>query len=320
MQLENFDYNLPPELIAQIPVSPRHKSRLMVLERKSGKIEHRIFRDIFSYLNNNDVLVINNTKVIPARLYGIKEIGGGAVEVLLLRRLQNSQIWETLVKPGRRVKIGTRIIFNKGELTGEILKKTVDAKGIIKFSSKGSFKKLLDKIGNIPLPPYIRRAVTEADKKRYQTIFAEKEGAVAAPTAGLHFTKSLFTKIKAMGVKIAPVTLHTGLGTFQPVRVENITGHKMEEEFFEITNKSAHLVNETKKKGGRIIAVGTTSVRTLESAAHKTANEWQLKAGSSWTDLFIYPGYKFKLVDVLITNFQLPQSTLLMLVSAFAVV
>ncbi len=326
MQLENFDYNLHSELIAQIPVSPRHKSKLMIVERKSGKIEHRIFKDIFTYLNNNDVLVVNNTKVIPARLYGVKELsglpigeaGGGVVEILLLRKLQNSQIWEILLKPGRRVKIGTRIIFNKGELTGEILNKTVEGKSIIKFSSKGSFKKIVDKIGKIPLPPYIKRSVIEADKKRYQTIFAKKEGAVAAPTAGLHFSPQILNLIKNKGIKIIPVTLYIGWGTFAPVREEDISKHKMESEFYEVTEESAQEINQAVDKGKNIIAVGTTVVRTLESAAYRDINKWKIKAGSNSTDLFIYPGYEFKVVKKLVTNFHLPKSTLLMLVSAFA--
>ncbi|MFH1238914.1 MAG: tRNA preQ1(34) S-adenosylmethionine ribosyltransferase-isomerase QueA [bacterium] len=317
MKPADFNYNLPAGLIAQTPMPTRDKSKLMVLNRDSGQMEHKIFKDIIFYLQENDVLVINDTKVIPARLYGMKEPGGAKIELLLLKKIEEPEIWEALLNPGRRVKIGSKIFFAK-ELTAEVLAKKPDGKAIVKFSCKGNFRKIIGKIGRMPLPPYIKRPAGEEDKKRYQTVFARKEGAVAAPTAGLHFTPSLLAKIKTRGVKIAPVTLHTGWGTFQPVRVENITEHKMEEEYFQISAESAQLINEAKKKGGRIIAVGTTSVRTLESAAEKIADGWKLKAGSGWTNLFVYPGYKFKLVDALVTNFHLPESTLLMLVSAFA--
>ena len=320
MRLEDFDYKLPAELIAQTPVALRHKSRLMVLERESGSIEHKIFKDIVDYINKEDVLVINDTKVIPARLYGAKEQTGGKVEVFLLRKLKSTRIWEVLLKPGRRVKKKSRIIFNKGELIGEVLDKTIEGKGIVKFYSKGSFKKVLNSIGEAPLPPYIKTDglssyVKSLMKKRYQTIYAKTEGAVAAPTAGLHFTKFLLNKIKEKKIKVVTVTLHTGLGTFQPVRQQNISKHKMEEEYFEIPKKTAEIINRAKNKGGRIFAVGTTAVRTLESAVDKGGS---MQATSGMSRLFIYPGYKFKVVDRLITNFHLPKSTLLMLVSAFA--
>lgn len=316
MRLEDFDYKLPAELIAQTPVATRHKSRLMVLERTSGNIGHKIFKDITNYLNKEDVLVINNTKVIPARLYGVKEQTGGKVEVFLLKKLENSRIWEVLLKPCRRIKKTNRIIFNKGKLTGEVLDKRVDGKGIVKFYFKGPFKKILNDIGQVPLPPYIKTGGYNKNliKKRYQTIYAKTEGAVAAPTAGLHFTRFLLNKIKEKKIKIVSVTLHTGLGTFQTVREQNILKHKMEEEYFEISKKTADIINQAKNKGGRIFAVGTTAVRTMEAAVGKSGH---IEATSGMTDLFIYPGYKFKIIDALITNFHLPKSTLLMLVCAF---
>jgi S-adenosylmethionine:tRNA ribosyltransferase-isomerase len=318
MKLADFSYNLPDDLIAQEPLVSRDTSRLMVLGRSSGKIEHKIFKDIIFYLKEDDVLIINNTKVIPARIYGVKEPGGARIEFLLLKKIKDPEIWEVLANPGRRLKTGTKVFFNNSQLAAEVLAKKPDGKTTVKFSAKSNVLEIVHKIGQMPLPPYIKRPAGKKDKQRYQTVFAEKEGAIAAPTAGLHFTKFLLAKIKAKGVKIAPVTLHTGLGTFQPVRAENITEHKMEAEYFEISAKSARLINEAKKKGGRIIAVGTTSVRTLESAAEKTAQGWKIKAGNGWTSLFVYPGYKFKMIDALITNFHLPESTLLMLVSAFA--
>ena len=284
----------------------------MVLDKNTGKIQHHIFKEIVHYLNPGDCLVINDTKVIPARLYGTKVGTDAKIEVLLLKRKENN-IWETLVKPGKKAKIGTRISFGDGLLMGEVVDIVEEGNRLIQFSYDGIFEEILDKLGQMPLPPYITHQLK--DKNRYQTVYAKHNGSAAAPTAGLHFTPELLEEIKAKGVNIAHVTLHVGLGTFRPVKVEDVTQHHMHSEFYVVEEDQAALINETKKKGGKIISVGTTSLRTLESAS---SEEGILKAGSGWTDIFIYPGYRFKIVDRLITNFHLPESTLIMLVSALA--
>lgn len=312
MDVKDFYYELPQELIAQDPLEDRSDSRLMVLNRRSGEISHRIFREITDYLKPKDCLVINNTKVIPARLYGIREDTGAKIELLLLKRKEND-IWETLVKPGKKAKTGTKISFGEGLLKGEIIDVIEDGNRLIHFSYEGIFEEILDELGQMPLPPYITHALQ--DKNRYQTVYAKYDGSAAAPTAGLHFTPELLEQIQTMGVKIAEVTLHVGLGTFRPVKVSDILSHHMHSEYFQIDTKAADLINQTKDAGGRIISVGTTSTRTLESAADETGH---IKAQSGWTDIFIYPGYSFKVIDGLITNFHLPESTLLMLVSALA--
>lgn len=312
MNVKDFDFYLPEEQIAQDPLENRSDSRLMVLDRKSGEIEHRIFRDITGYLKKGDCLVINNTKVLPARLIGVKEETGAKIEILLLKRREND-IWETLVKPGRKAKKGVKISFGDGLLKGEIIDEVEEGNRLIQFSYEGIFEEILDQLGQMPLPPYITHQLK--DKNRYQTVYAKEEGSAAAPTAGLHFTKELLQQIEAMGVTIAHVTLHVGLGTFRPVKVENVLDHHMHSEFYCIEEAEAKKINDTKKNGGRVIAVGTTSTRTLESA---TDENGILQAKSGNTEIFIYPGYKFKMIDGLITNFHLPQSTLLMLVSAFS--
>lgn len=312
MDVKDFYYELPQELIAQDPLEDRSDSRLMVLNRRSGEISHRIFREITDYLKPKDCLVINNTKVIPARLYGIREDTGAKIELLLLKRKEND-IWETLVKPGKKAKTGTKISFGEGLLKGEIIDVIEDGNRLIHFSYEGIFEEILDELGQMPLPPYITHALQ--DKNRYQTVYAKYDGSAAAPTAGLHFTPELLEQIQNMGVKIAEVTLHVGLGTFRPVKVSDVLSHHMHSEYFQIDTEAADLINQTKDAGGRIISVGTTSTRTLESAADETGH---IKAQSGWTDIFIYPGYSFKVIDGLITNFHLPESTLLMLVSALA--
>ena len=312
MDVKDFYYELPQELIAQDPLDDRSSSRLLVLGKQDGSIRHDVFRNITQYLNAGDCLVINNTKVIPARLFGEREGTGATIEILLLKRKEND-IWETLVKPGKKAKPGTRIIFGGGLLTGEVVDVVEDGNRLIQFSYEGIFEEILDQLGQMPLPPYITH--TLQDKNRYQTVYAKYDGSAAAPTAGLHFTPELLDEIRAMGVKIAEVTLHVGLGTFRPVKVENVQDHHMHSEFYEVTEEAARLINETKQAGGRVIAVGTTSCRTLESAA---AEDGSLSAKSGWTDIFIYPGYTFKVIDALITNFHLPESTLVMLVSALA--
>lgn len=310
MQLSDFYYDLPQELIAQDPLLKRDNSRLMVLNREEGTIEHKHFYDVISYLKEGDCLVINDTKVIPARLIGEKEGTGAAIEVLLLKRLDDCT-WETLVKPGKKARVGARIIFGGGKLVGEVIDIEEEGNRIVRFEYEGIFEEILDELGQMPLPPYITHKLE--DKNRYQTVYAEHEGSAAAPTAGLHFTKELLEEIKTKGIKIAHVTLHVGLGTFRPVKEDNILDHHMHSEFYVIDEKAAETINETKKNGGRIIAVGTTSTRTLETVADENG---MLRACSGWTDIFIYPGYKFKAIDGLITNFHLPESTLLMLVSA----
>lgn len=312
MDVKDFDYELPEELIAQDPLEDRSSSRLMVLDKNSGEFEHRIFKDIIDYLNPGDCLVLNNTKVIPARLYGVKEGTLANIELLLLKRREND-IWETLVKPGKKAKPGTKIIFGDGLLVGEIIDIVEEGNRLIQFSYDGIFEEILDQLGQMPLPPYITH--TLKDKNRYQTVYAKYEGSAAAPTAGLHFTRDLLEQIEEKGVKIAYVTLHVGLGTFRPVKVDDVTSHHMHSEYYEVTEETARIVNETKANGGRIICVGTTSCRTVESAS---TEDGVLHAGCGNTEIFIYPGYKFKVLDALITNFHLPESTLVMLVSALA--
>ena len=312
MNVKDFYYDLPEELIAQDPLEDGSSSRLLVLDKKTGEMEHKVFRDILSYLKKGDCLVINDTKVIPARLIGRKEGTDAHIEILLLKRREND-IWETLVKPGKKAKVGTVIQFGDGLLTGTVVDIVEEGNRLIQFSYEGIFEEILDQLGQMPLPPYITHQLK--DKNRYQTVYAEHEGSAAAPTAGLHFTKELLKEIEEMGVSIAHVTLHVGLGTFRPVKVENVQEHHMHSEFYIVEEEAARVINETKKNGGRVICVGTTSCRTLESA---TGEDGILKAGSGWTDIFIYPGYKFKILDCLITNFHLPESTLVMLVSALA--
>ena len=312
MNVKDFYFDLPQELIAQDPLEDRSSSRLLVLDKKTGEVTHRGFRDILEYLKPGDCLVINDTKVIPARLFGVKEDTGAKIEVLLLKRREHD-IWETLVKPGKKAKPGTRIVFGEGLLTGTVLETVDDGNRLIQFSYEGIFEEILDQLGQMPLPPYITHQLK--DKNRYQTVYAKHDGSAAAPTAGLHFTKELLKQIEDMGVKIAHVTLHVGLGTFRPVKVENVQDHHMHSEFYMVEESEAKKVNDTKEAGGRVICVGTTSCRTVESAADENG---RLKSGSGWTDIFIYPGYEFKILDALITNFHLPESTLVMLVSALA--
>lgn len=312
MNLHEFDYDLPEELIAQDPLEDRSSSRLMVLNKEDGSIEHKVFRDVIDFLTPKDCLVINNTKVIPARLHGSKVGTNAHIEVLLLKRKQDN-IWETLVRPGKKCKPGTEISFGDGLLIGKVLEVVEDGNRLIQFRYDGIFEEVLDQLGEMPLPPYITHQLK--DKNRYQTVYAKYEGSAAAPTAGLHFTNELLDQIKEKGVRIASVTLHVGLGTFRPVKVENILEHHMHSEFYMIDEEAADIINETKKNGGRVICVGTTSCRTIESVADENG---VIRPTSGWTDIFIYPGYKFKCLDGLITNFHLPESTLLMLVSALA--
>ena len=312
MDVKDFDYDLPEELIAQDPLEDRSSSRLMVLDKKTGDIEHKIFRDVVDYLQPGDCLVLNNTKVIPARLFGVKEGTEAKIEILLLKRKEND-IWETLVKPGKKCKPGVKISFGEGLLTGEVLEVVEDGNRLIQFHYDGIFEESLDQLGQMPLPPYITHQLK--DKNRYQTVYAKYDGSAAAPTAGLHFTPELLQQIRDMGIDIAEVTLHVGLGTFRPVKVDTIEEHHMHSEFYRIEQSEADKINRAKANGHRVIAVGTTSTRTLESAAEEDGT---LREKSGWTDIFIYPGYKFKVIDALITNFHLPQSTLVMLVSALA--
>lgn len=312
MKTSDFYYDLPKELIAQDPLEDRSASRLMVLHRKTGRIEHKVFTDIVGYLRAGDCLVRNNTKVIPARLFGVREDTGAAIELLLLKRRENN-IWETLVKPGKKARTGAKIVFGEGHLHGEIIAVLEDGNRLIQFSYEGIFEEILDELGQMPLPPYITHKLE--DKNRYQTVYARYEGSAAAPTAGLHFTEELFEKIQEKGVKVANVTLHVGLGTFRPVKVEDVANHHMHSEYYRVEPEEAARINETKAEGGRIICVGTTSCRTIESA---TDDGGILRSGEADTEIFIYPGYSFKVMDALITNFHLPESTLLMLVSALA--
>ena len=312
MNVRDFYFDLPQELIAQDPLEDRSASRLLVLDKHTGEIEHRHFKDILDYLKKGDCLVINDTKVIPARLFGVKEGTEAKIEILLLKRREND-IWETLVKPGKKAKVGTVISFGEGLLKGTVIDVVEEGNRLIQFSYEGIFEEILDQLGQMPLPPYITHQLQ--DKNRYQTVYAKNEGSAAAPTAGLHFTKELLEKIQEKGVEIAHVTLHVGLGTFRPVKVDEIEAHHMHSEFYIVEEEEAKKVNDAKRNGGRIVCVGTTSCRTVESAS---TEDGILKAGSGWTEIFIYPGYRFKVLDCLITNFHLPESTLIMLVSALA--
>lgn len=312
MKLTDFYYDLPQELIAQDPLEKRSDSRLMVVGREDGDITHKHFYDMIDYLNKGDCLVINDTKVIPARLMGVKEDTGASIEVLLLKR-KEEKVWETLVKPGKKARVGARISFGEGLLTGEVVDIVEEGNRLIRFEYEGIWEEILDKLGQMPLPPYITHRLK--DKNRYQTVYARKEGSAAAPTAGLHFTNELLEQLREKGVEIAYVTLHVGLGTFRPVKVDNILEHHMHSEFYVVEEEEAAKINTARTQGKQIIAVGTTSTRTLESVAD---DHGMIRAGSGWTDIFIYPGYRFKAVDSLITNFHLPESTLLMLVSAFS--
>lgn len=325
LKLSDFYYDLPNELIAQDPLEDRSSSRLMHVDRKTGAYEHKVFTDIIDYLEPGDCLVVNNTKVIPARLFGVREktvtegehagetmLTTGKIEILLLKRREND-IWETLVKPGKKCRPGTRLDFGNGKLKAEILEVVDDGNRLIQFHYDGIFEEILDELGQMPLPPYITHELK--DKNRYQTVYAKYEGSAAAPTAGLHFTNELLEKIKEKGIVLANVTLHVGLGTFRPVKVENVLEHHMHSEYYIITEEEAAKINQAKENGHRVISVGTTSCRALESAAREDGH---IEAESGWTEIFIYPGYKFKIIDGLITNFHLPESTLLMLVSAFA--
>lgn len=312
MKRQDFYYELPEELIAQDPLEDRSSSRLLVLDKESGAVSHHVFKDVIDYLNEGDCLVINDTKVLPARLIGAKVGTDAKIEVLLLKRKENN-IWETLVKPGKKAKIGTKISFGDGLLMGEVIDIVEEGNRLIQFTYEGIFEEILDQLGQMPLPPYITHHLE--DKNRYQTVYAEHTGSAAAPTAGLHFTPELLEKIEKKGVDIARVTLHVGLGTFRPVKVDEITDHHMHSEFFQIEEEAATKINRAKDTGKKVICVGTTSCRTVESAADETGH---LKACSGWTEIFIYPGYQFKVLDSLITNFHLPESTLVMLVSALA--
>ncbi len=312
MDVKDFYYDLPQELIAQDPLEDRSSSRLMVLDKITGEVEHRHFKDITEYLRPGDCLVINNTKVIPARLYGVKEGTEAKIEILLLKRKEND-IWETLVKPGKKCKIGTKIVFGEGILTGEVVDIVEEGNRLIQFHYEGIFEEILDRLGQMPLPPYITHQLQ--DKNRYQTVYAKYDGSAAAPTAGLHFAPELLQQVRDMGVEIAEVTLHVGLGTFRPVKETDVLKHHMHSEFYKIEQSEADKINKAKKEGHRVIAVGTTSTRTLESAADENGF---LTEKSGWTEIFIYPGYQFKVIDALITNFHLPESTLVMLVSALA--
>lgn len=311
MRLSDFNYDLPEKLIAQDPLEKRSDSRLMVVGREDGSIAHKYFYNTLDYVNQGDCLVINDTKVIPARLMGTKESTEASIEVLLLKR-REEKVWETLVKPGKKAKVGARIIFGDGSLIGEVIDILEEGNRLIRFEYEGIWEELLDQLGQMPLPPYITHQLK--DKNRYQTVYAKYEGSAAAPTAGLHFTNELLEQLKKKGVEIAHVTLHVGLGTFRPVKVDNILEHHMHSEFYVVEEEEASKINAAKVRGNQIITVGTTSTRTLESVSDENG---VVRPGSGWTDIFIYPGYQFKVVDSLITNFHLPESTLLMLVSAF---
>ncbi len=312
LKKSDFFFSLPQELIAQDPLADRSASRLLVLHKDSGKTEHRVFKDITKYLHTGDCLVLNNTRVIPARLIGKKEETGAAVELLLLKR-REKDIWETLVRPGKKCRQGAKLVFGEGLLRAEILKTVEEGNRLVRFSYDGIFEEVLDKLGEMPLPPYITHKLS--DKNRYQTVYAKYSGSAAAPTAGLHFTEELLKEIEAMGVETAYVTLHVGLGTFRPVKADNILEHHMHAEYYEVSEEAAEKINRVKAAGGRVVCVGTTSCRTVESAA---GEDGKIRAGSGSTEIFIYPGYRFKVLDALITNFHLPESTLVMLVSALA--
>ena len=318
MRIDEFDYELPKELIAQTPAEQRDSCRMMVLDRKTGAIEHRHFYDVLDYLNEGDCLVLNDSRVIPARMYGTKESTGAHIELLLIKRIEGDR-WESLVKPGKRLRPGDTVVLDDKRLFKAHILGTYDENNgtrLIEFEYEGIFMERLEEIGSMPLPPYIERVAEDEDKEMYQTVYSRIDGSVAAPTAGLHFTKELLAKAEEKGVRIAYVTLHVGIGTFRPVKVENVEEHKMHFEECQVSEEAAETVNDTIEKGGRIISVGTTSTRTLESAAVMTDAGFRLKAGDYSTGIFIYPGYSFKLVDALITNFHLPKSTLLMLISA----
>lgn len=312
MKVSDFDFDLPEELIAQHPLEKRDASRLMVLDKKTGCIEHRSFHDVIEYLNEGDTLVLNNTRVMPARLIGEKEGTGGKIEFLLLKRMEGDK-WECLAKPGKRAKVGQSFTFGEGKLKCKVVDIVEEGNRIIEFSYDGIFEQVLDELGEMPLPPYITEKLD--DKERYQTVYSKEKGSAAAPTAGLHFTNDLLEEIKAKGVNIAYLTLHVGLGTFRPVKVEDINEHIMHSEYYHLDKENADLINETKKRGNKVIAVGTTSTRTLETIGDENGF---VREQSGWTDIFIYPGYKYKVIDELITNFHLPESTLIMLVSALA--
>ncbi|WP_368490004.1 tRNA preQ1(34) S-adenosylmethionine ribosyltransferase-isomerase QueA [Clostridium sp. BJN0013] len=311
MEVTDFDFYLPEELIAQKPLKKRDEGRLMILDRKTGKVEHKVFKDIIDYLNPGDCLVLNDTRVLPARLIGVREDTMRKMEFLLLKR-KDSCTWETLVKPGRRAKIGSRFNFGNGQLKAEVVSINQDGNRIVKFEYNGVFEEILDKLGQIPLPPYIKEKLE--DKELYQTVYSREEGSAAAPTAGLHFTEELLRELREKGVNLAFLTLHVGLGTFRPVKVENIEEHTMHSEFYSMSEEAANMINTAKESGHSVISVGTTSCRTLETIGDENG---RVKEQSGWTDIFIYPGYKYKVVDKLITNFHLPKSTLIMLVSAF---
>jgi len=312
MKVSEFYYDLPEELIAQEPAKERSTCRLMVLDKASGKIEHKIFKDIVEYLDEGDCLVLNNTRVMPARLLGEKEGTGGKIEFVILKNIEGD-VWEVMLRPGRRAKPGSRFVFGGGELKAEVLEVAEGGNRLVKFEYDGVFQQVLERVGIIPLPPYIKKKLD--DPERYQTVYSKYSGSAAAPTAGLHFTKELLAEIKAKGVDIAYVTLHVGLGTFRPVKVEEVTQHKMHSEYYSIDSDAAERINGARRKGRRVVAVGTTSCRVLETVG---GEDGLVKAARGWTDIFIYPGYKFKVIDALITNFHLPESTLIMLVSAFA--
>ncbi len=311
MKTSDFYFELPDELIAQVPLENRAESKLMVFNRETGDVEHKVFKDIVDYLNPGDCLVLNNTKVIPARLFGTKETGA-VVEFLLLKRLSDTR-WESLVKPGKKAKIGTEFTFGDGELTCEVVGIGEEGSRIIEFKFEGIFETILDRLGNMPLPPYITAKLD--DPKRYNTVYAKHDGSSAAPTAGLHFTEALLESLNQKGIQVAYVTLHVGLGTFRPVKVDNVLEHKMHSEYYMLDAENAEKINSTKANGGRVVAVGTTSTRTLETIA---ADNGLVSEKSGWTDIFIYPGYRFKVIDALITNFHLPESTLIMLISALS--
>nr|WP_297864648.1 tRNA preQ1(34) S-adenosylmethionine ribosyltransferase-isomerase QueA [uncultured Acetatifactor sp.] len=312
MPKSDYYFDLPQELIAQDPLEDRSSSRLLVLDKHTGEVSHHVFRDIGEFLQPGDCLVLNNTKVIPARLLGVREDTGARVEVLLLKR-QEGDVWETLVKPGKKCRPGARLSFGEGLLRAEVLEVTEVGNRLIRFAYEGIFEEVLDRLGEMPLPPYITHKLQ--DKNRYQTVYAREEGSAAAPTAGLHFTQELLAQLEEKGIKIAFVTLHVGLGTFRPVKEENVLNHHMHSEYYQVAEENASLINRTKAEGGRIVCVGTTSCRTLESAADENG---VVQAGGGDTDIFIYPGYRFRVLDALITNFHLPESTLVMLVSALA--
>lgn len=310
LRTSDYNFELPQELIAQDPLADRSSSRLLVLNKETGEREHHSFQEVVNYLHEGDCLVLNNTKVIPARLYGTKEETGAVIEVLLLKRHEND-VWETLVKPGKKAKPGTKLIFGDGALKAEVLDIVEEGNRLIRFFYEGIWEEILDSLGEMPLPPYITHKLQ--DKNRYQTVYAKYEGSAAAPTAGLHFTPQLLSQIEEKGISLAYVTLHVGLGTFRPVKVDNVKEHHMHSEYYEVTKEAAEVINETKRRGGRIICVGTTSCRTIESAADENG---MVQPGCGNTEIFIYPGYQFRVLDCLITNFHLPESTLLMLVSA----